>query len=69
MLVPLLAILLTGLYMRVTPGNANPYNVEWSSLGLCCSSDEALLWIVRHEANSCRNGLYGVGLSPLVPRK
>ena len=41
MFFPLLAILLTGLYMRGRPRNTNPHNVEWSSLGLCCSSDEA----------------------------
>ena len=41
MFFPRLAILLTGPYMRLTPGNANPHYVEWSSLGLCCSSDEA----------------------------
>ena len=41
MFFPLLAILLTVLYMRVIPRNANSHDVEWSSLGLCRSSDEA----------------------------
>lgn len=39
--IPRLAIPLTGRYMRGRPGNANPYNVEWSSLRLGCCSDEA----------------------------
>ena len=41
MFFPPLAILLTETYMRVRPRNANPHDIEWSSLGLCCSSDEA----------------------------